>query len=350
MKSQAGLFLLLVRVGNCLFLQQNNPTSTETGVFERWLGSHGVERSVLIQDDSHVGGGRGLIASRRLEPGEVAALVPSTATLRLDSGLYDENDDWAGVMALNLLREQERGPESYRYEYIALGLPKEAPGTPCRWSSRHRASLQNATFVEECRQNSFWRRNQTSAHDAASHSKSFMHMIDLVCSRTLRGRDGSRQMVPLIDMANHAPSEAGGGYFSVDDQGNVALVVGRRGVDEGEAVTMDYGARTVDDFLLHYGFVPHRCDSDSVQIDVGETSVGLSWRDCQGYRGHGDAQIRTACVNELLKFPSSLEEDVRFVEAMPKGVSEAVQSALSYRIAKKSLLAGLAGVHSYESL
>jgi hypothetical protein len=157
-------------------------------------------------------------------------------------------------------------------------------------------------------------------------------------------------MVPLIDMANHAPSEAGGGYFSVDDLGNVALVVGRRGVNEGEAVTMDYGARTVDDFLHHYGFVPNRCDSDSVQVNVDDEPVGLTWRDCQGYSGHGDIQVRAACINEILKFPSSLEEDVRFVEAMPEGVSEAVQSALSYRIAKKSLLTGLAGVHSYNSL
>ena len=60
--------------------------------FEKWLDAHGVERNVVVQDETNVGGGRGLVACRRLEPGQVAAWVPISATLRLEGGLHDEND------------------------------------------------------------------------------------------------------------------------------------------------------------------------------------------------------------------------------------------------------------------
>jgi len=322
----------------------------DMGDFETWLDTQGVERSVRIQDDTNVGGGRGLVATRRLESGTVAAWVPVSATIRLEAGgLYDHDDNWAGIMAAKLMREKETGRKSPFFEYLEFGLPKEAPMTPCRWTSRNRLSLQNTTFVEECMRNSVWRRQQAVMYDGDDRrdNKTFMRMIDLVCSRTLRGRDGSRQMVPLIDMANHAPEEAGGGHFSIDETGNVALIVGRRGVDKGQSVTLDYGGRTVEDFLLHYGFVPTRCVSDSLTIDVDGKPLHLSWGDCEGYRGHNDARIREICIEMLRSFPTSLKDDASFVNDMPTGVSDALQAAFSYRIAKKSLLSCLSGVHEY---
>lgn len=325
----------------------NQKTATEMILpFDQWLDAVGVERQVSIQDDTNVGGGRGLVASRRMEPGEVAAFVPASATLRLEGGYHDEGDNWAGVLAVNLMHQREIGLGSPLYSYLQFGLPKQAPTTPCRWSSRDRLALQNSTFVEECLRNSVWRRQQALLH-GGSNCKSFMHMIDLVCSRTLRGRDGSRQMVPLIDMANHAPEEGGGGHFSVDERGNVALIVGRRGVNKGEPVTMDYGARTVEDFLLHYGFVPDRCSSDTVLVDCGDGPLHLSWKDCEGYRGHNDDVVREFCWKQLQTFPTSVQDDLSFMKTMPNDVSEALRSALSYRISKKSLLSGLAGLHSF---
>ena len=330
-------------------LAQNTLTQTfqpDVQHFEHWLDSHGVERSVTVQDDPSVGGGRGLVASRRLEPGEVAVFVPVSATLRLDGGLHDDNDNWAGVMAHNLLHHKEIGSRSPLYSCLEFGLPKEAPMTPCRWSSRDRMFLQNSTFAEECIRNSFWRRQQVALHDGSNY-KAFMHMIDLVCSRTLRGRDGSRQMVPLIDMANHAPTETGGGHFSVDEIGNVALIVGSRGVEKGQPVTLDYGARRVEDFLLHYGFVPHRCSSDSVLVKSSHGPLSLSWSDCEGYRGHRDAAVRELCLRELESFPTTLLDDLSLENSNPEGRNAAFRSVLSYRISKKSLLSCLAGANGF---
>eukprot|EP00977_Amphora_coffeiformis_P011624 scaffold2791_cov154-Amphora_coffeaeformis.AAC.8 len=323
---------------------------TEISHFENWLDVQGVERSVRIQDDTKVGGGRGLVATQRLEPGDVAAWVPVSATIRVEGGglFDDDNDNWAGVMAAKLMRETEIRQGSVYFEYLTTGLPNEAPTTPCRWTSRNRASLQNSTFVEECLRNSVWRRQQAVLHGGGrGDKKSFMRMIDLVCSRTLRGRDGSRQLVPLIDIANHAPEEAGGGHFSVDETGNVALIVGRRGVDKGQPVAMDYGGRRVEDFLLHYGFVPNRCASDSVTIDIDGKPSHLSWGNCEEYRGHKDVRVREICAEKLQSFPTSLKEDTSFLNNMPTVVSEALRAALSYRIAKKSLLSCLSGVHDY---
>ena len=334
------LAVLLIAHSTCGLAQP------KIGIFEKWLDARGIERNVIIHDDTSVGGGRGLIASCRLEPGVVAAFVPVSATLRLEGGPYDEDDNWAGVLASNLMHQAELGTGSQYAEYVDLGLPKEAPLTPCRWSTRERSSLQSEKFIKECLENSFWRRKQAIAH-GGSNNKSFMRMLDLVCSRTLRGRDGSRQLVPLIDMANHAPEEAGGGHFAIDEKGNVALIVGRKGIDEGQPVTMDYGARTVEEFLLHYGFVPDRCSSDIVHVERDGELVPLSWADCVGYRGHQDPYVREAALHKLQSFPTSLKDDVSIMNGMQDVISEALRSALSYRLSKKSLLACLAGSHDY---
>ena len=95
--------------------------ATDLFQFEQWLDARGVERAVLIQDDTSVGGGRGLVASRRLEPGEVAAVVPASVTLRLGGRLHDDNDDWAGIMAAKLMHENELGESSRLFHYLNSG-------------------------------------------------------------------------------------------------------------------------------------------------------------------------------------------------------------------------------------
>ena len=103
--------LLLVLIGSfAQGLLLTPPGRVVATDLESWLDGQGVERWVRIQDDTQVGGGRGLVATQTLKPGEVAAWVPVSATIRLEAaGRYDDEDNWAGVMAAQLMHETEKG-------------------------------------------------------------------------------------------------------------------------------------------------------------------------------------------------------------------------------------------------
>lgn len=333
----ATLLLTSQQHGGGNILEQQQPRTTDEAVLWDWLQD--VDHHVLIQDDGRAG--RGLVASRRLEPGQVVVSVPPHLTIRVEGDeSANENDDWAGVLAARLMTSR-----TYR-EY---GLPQTPPSIPARWTLQQQLELQNATLLEEIQQVNAWRHYQADRHCASQQEQSdFLYCLDLVCSRTLRGNDGSRQLVPLLDMANHAATEQGGGQFRVLPDGTVQLLVGNRGVHPGQAITLDYGARIVDDFLLHYGFVPDRCYSDAVTvpaIDGSKSDLALSWKDCQGYRGHADAAVREAARNVLVAFPTSLQDDVELLNG--EDSSNIDHATLSYRYAKKSLLSSLAGLHSW---
>jgi hypothetical protein len=322
-------------------LLSSPPEFTQLEHFHQWLDAAGVQRRAMIAMEDSAGGGRGLVATEHIQPGELAIRVPLKATVRLEAGQFDSDDNWAGVLAIKLLDEQAKGDESFFETYLNVGLPKEAPTTPCRWSFTQRLELQNTTLIAELDGNEAWENKQQVLNNAED-SDHFLKMLGLVCSRTLKGRDGSRQLVPLIDIANHAPQEAGGGHFKVDRDA-VYLYAGSRGVLPGEAITMDYGRRAVGDFLLHYGFIPTRCLTDSVVVPIQGEHISVAWKDCQGYAGHSDEVVRTACKNLLNSFPTTLEEDVSQLNEISGDVSEEYEAALQYRYAKKSLLASAMG-------
>lgn len=313
-----------------------------------WAVARGIQGKAEICCDDMAGGGRGLIATQDCAPGEVVLRVPLSATLRLEGdccATENEDDNWAGTLASKLMGEKKLGSSSHFETYLENGLPDEAPLTPCRWTSTERLALQNYTFVEESRLNAEWRTRQV-LRNQPSNVVEYLKMLDLVCSRTLKGRSGSRQLVPVMDIANHAPSETGGGHFQVVENDAVYLIAGSRGVNAGEPVLMDYGGRSVDDFLMHYGFVPDRCLSDCVLVPIEAGHRTLSWNDCQGYNGHPEAGVRQACEDLLMTFPTTLEEDVALLNELPLDTSEATRNALQYRYAKKSLLASVVGMQS----
>ena len=120
----------------------------------------------------------------------------------------------------------------------------------------------------------------------------------------------------------------------------------------GAQVCLDYGGRTNDQFLLHYGFVPHRNPSDRVKVLLpGHLSPvclctnatradgsqhHISWLDLgeplhKNVREAGDALLQS--------MPTSVEEDLNLLEE--KAGEQAL--ALQYRIGKKQLLRAIAG-------
>ena len=355
--------------------------------FSQWCIEQGIESRAAIQDSACaiVGGGggcRGLIAKERIEAGEIVVKVPLSATIlqlitttetTATDSWDDIDDDWAGLLAAKLLKEQKLGLASKYAPYLKEGLPNVAPFTPCRWSEDELTQLQNNTFISEVERNNCWRQEQCRRHCLEKESTdTFFTMLDLVCSRTLvRGRNQpsscQRMLVPLIDIANHVPLEAGGGEFKVDHEA-VYLFAGIGGIDAGQPVTLDYGPRTVEDFLLHYGFVPDRCWSDSVNVDVdvdqhqhqcnttgssstrssSSSSRTLRWMDCS-YHGHADQGMKDTCAGLLLHgYPTSMSEDLDLLlHDSKKDVTGAFSLALKYRFAKKSLLAAGAGISAF---
>lgn len=249
-----------------------------------------------------VDGLRGLVATEALKKGDVAVRVP------LDLAYVESRDGpnhWAARLALRL--DDDDDP------YVAA-LPT-APDVPTRWFEW---SLQNATFHEEILKTKQWRIDQGVDLDK----------LDLVCSRSL-ALNSCIAMVPFIDMANHVPTDRGGGFYELVD-GHVRIVAGTD-LDVGDAVNIDYGDRPVEDFLLHYGFVPDHNPRDTLRLPTGDL---ISWR----WR---DPSLETQALNLLDAMPTSLADDLSELAS----ASDARQcTTLRYRIAKKQLLSFAAGL------
>ena len=306
--------------------------------FDSWLSAIGVERRGQVVLTDHAG--RGLVATQSISPGGLVLKVPRDATIQQIECHEDNDDQWAGMLAVKLLEVDNEHP------FRKWGLPRQAPQTLCLWTLSDLSLLQNSTLVEEALHIADWKEQQYHRYGKDFDRDAFMTALGLVCSRTLKARDGSRQLVPLLDMANHAPAEAGGGYFEVDQEA-VYLYAGARGVKEGEPVVLDYGARPIEEFMLYYGFVPHRCSSDCVIVPVSDYHNALvCWSELEGYRGHPDESIRLACAKFLKTFPTSLNEDAQEINSQC-GLSDRKRQALLYRHAKKSLLCSAAGYNPY---
>lgn len=144
---------------------------------------------------------------------------------------------------------------------------------------------------------------------------------------------------------------------------------------------LDYGARSSDQFLLHYGFLPFPNPAEALflsppdgprSVSVSDSSPGpRSTLLCTLHAPRPDAarrpisrheitwtqlraplqeDIRLACAQTLAALPTSLEEDEEaLAEAEAKttcvgenGMSGDLLLALQYRVSKKRLLASAA--------
>jgi hypothetical protein len=92
-------------------------------------------------------------------------------------------------------------------------------------------------------------------------------------------------------MANHADSQSGGGArFRVDDAGCICLVV-TRDTPAGCEVLLDYGGRSNEEWLLHYGFIPGGTNEhDSVALPAQQCRVGVQ-SDDDGEGGEGGSDV-----------------------------------------------------------
>merc|ERR1712232_1513864 len=131
------------------------------------------------------------------------------------------------------------------------------------------------------------------------------------------------------------------------------LVVGDRGVFSGEEITLNYGDRPNDEWLLNYGFIPNRNTANVVVLPNQHKSNRrvVSWNDVQTL----DPKLRKECSMYLEEECSTaLKEDLaalQILTTMGKNLrssssinNNCSRMALEYRIARKTLLSAVAGV------
>jgi len=294
--------------------------------------------------------GRGLIATQDLAPGAVALRVPLEYTI-MEWDPHRDEDTWTGRLAHRLMNERMMqsptsainfdSPTSAILQAYTQALPVP-PSTPARgdWPISVLQEFDSKQFVEQIQQTQIWRYQQWENYCAGDHSmrQHFLDALDLVCSRAIRC--GNRVLlVPLMDMANHASQPEGGGYFQIQSgENSICLHVGERGVRQGKEITLDYGSRINEEWLLHYGFLPTRNSLERVTLP--ETQRVVTWDDVRTQ----DTSLREACQKYLQQASTTLEEDLRQLHiADTNGVDFRLQTAVQYRINHKILLSAIAG-------
>jgi len=333
------------------------PTSSVQSWGERnGVVCHGCEVGIAAS------GCRGLLATTCVQRSEPVLCVPRALTLSVDREDTNSMDplDWLTRLSLRLAEEIDAGESSPHSEFV-LSLP-EPPRGPCQWDDDELGLLQNTTMAKAASSRAVLRlaewskvrtrlrakavsqvgsRNPTLGAQALSQ-RTFERAWHLTSSRVIGARGARNQrgeqllLVPFIDMANHAAGT--GGHLSFDRaSGDVSLLAGTP-LAPGDEVTLDYGARSTDEFLLQYGFVPsyNPHDESTIALACG-TSAVVRWSDARD----AAPEVRSACQELLDAYPTTLEGDVAELASAPPFTSLA--TALSYRIAKKSLLRAVAG-------
>lgn len=315
-----------------------------SGALHVWSDAVGITRACKI---GHTSNGRGLVATRKLAAGETVLHVPRKLTLGVNREAGPGQPGWLTRLSLRLAEEIHAGEDGTHHDFVQ-SLPPPPDGPHC-WSSAQLAELQNATLAAEAKKRADelaaeWEKVSASTAVPRQH---FENAYGLAASRVIgaRGESGRRGerllLVPLLDMANHGHGV--GGHLEFDrESGDVSLIAGSD-LAEGDEILLDYGDRPTDEFLLQYGFVPERNPSDTtaVPLPCGAREV-VSWDDARG----ATPQVREACEAMLGGLPTSLAEDAAALAALRSSgtaLGSAEATALRFRLAKKQLLAAVAG-------
>jgi hypothetical protein len=307
-------------------------TAAQQQHLQTFLDGQGATRFCEIGQTTY---GRGLVATCDLEPGAMALQIPLSCAL-LETDPDKDEDSWTGRLANRLLLQSQEESSVY-----VQSLP-EPPSTPARgdWPEWMLQEFDHPEFLNEISEAQDWRYQQWERHCGSyQHRQAFLDALDLVCSRTIRtGQD--LMLVPLLDMANHASRPQGGGYYKHDDANHsICLFVGERGVRAGSEITLDYGSRRNEEWLLHYGFLPDRNAAETVQLP-GETPRVVSWEDV----GTADASLQQDCLDYLeQQMETSLEEDFQRLRDGLRIDDIRLDFALNYRVSRKILLSAVAG-------
>ena len=307
----------------CIAQKSNGLANPKEANLQGFIDESGGRRSCQIGTSKH--GVRGLLATSDLRPGEAVLQIPLSCVLvEQDDGM----ESWPGRLANQLINRSK----DCCYK---ASLP-EPPCTPARgdWPASILDAFENPSFIDEINEAHEWRMSQYEQHcGVQAKEQEFLNTLDLVCSRTIRIKN-ELMLVPLLDMANHASRNQGGGYFKKLES-SVCLMAGDRGVRNGEEVTLDYGDRRNEEWLIHYGFLPDRNAAETITLPQSKPVV--SWDDV----GTLNVELRQQCLEYLNESKSSLEEDLGLLHSPIDDFR--MVTAIKYRVDRKILLSAIAG-------
>jgi hypothetical protein len=298
----------------------------QVGALVGWCVQRGAQGDGLAVSPGGPGGrGRGVVATRAIEPGETLLTIPLSLGIVDEPGGHPAACDaavlartpWVARLACRLLQESAAGAASEWAPYMAL-LPR-AVATPLRDDAALAALAPYAPLAAEAA--------EVRAHAAAAYAAlqedapaalagatlpQFLDAVSVVYSRAygFRAAAGAavtgylRVMVPLADMINHGGDEspAAGALFPpgrdasnvrweiapVDENADAAAdaavggggfamsVVASAPLAEGDEALFSYNEQSNDHFLCYYGFVPTRNAHDDIVL-WASADEALAW-------------------------------------------------------------------------
>jgi len=305
-------------------VESNRLVPEKVRSFNAWLQSNGVKSakvSLGVADEEH-GGGLGLRvnsgggAAASVGKGEVLVSVPfsvcfdAAASRKELSPFLNDFDGWtgaAGCIAVHLMREFNKGPESAWAPWLAL-LPEAgqtgALDLPLFWPPQAAAVLEGCSTrpitelqVEADEDFAWLEENVFEPHRGAFPAEAFSALQWRKCLGLALSRScfvsGATRVVPLLDFVNHddlargeftGPEGSGGvakaaaalgslssKMFGGSTGGEVKFVA-ERSYESGEEACVSYGTRTCSEYLEEFGFVPSSTASGS---SLAELVFGL---------------------------------------------------------------------------
>lgn len=293
---------------------------TATQEFARWAQDEGLPRQAVTLR-TVPGQGRGLVAAREINKGELLLGVPRRLLLTPRRALEELPEEHAealaelpeySVLAGYLAAAATPGyiPETSFSKYIAALPP--ASGCVIEWPEREtrellRGSPTLTAALERRAQADFMRAELRDAFNAAGlrppPDGALTWALSMLLSRAVRLENmavetaagdatkggagegkGELALVPWADFANHSPTANASGahidWRSGVTSGAVTLPAARD-YREGDQVFGSYGDRTSAELLLSYGFVP----ADTPPCEAVDVALALpaddEWREAK---------------------------------------------------------------------
>ena len=215
---------------------------------------------------------------------------PSLAFAPLDAVLRHVPDTlWQLQLGLRLLSERTKAlssasAASFFQPYIDL-LPLSFPTVPLFFQRDDLLALQYPPIVQQVVKRSKLLLSLTSIIrqlqiESPQQDPFFGQHVDVnalgwamtaVSSRAFSFHQ-HRRLLPLIDMANH--SFAPSAHLSSDEF--TLTLTATRALEAGEELTLNYGARSNDDFLINFGFVHDDNPHDDILLKWDPATVQLA--------------------------------------------------------------------------
>ncbi|KAG1666921.1 hypothetical protein FOA52_005981 [Chlamydomonas sp. UWO 241] len=255
-------------------------------------------------------GERGFLAIQNISKGDVLLRVP--LRLAFTDFADDEESDrlmyegapWSVCLSAKLLRAMSAGSTSPFWPYTQV-LPKLVPAPMETLSWEQMQEIQYQPGKEALDKYNWLLADAYSSCSAEAlggkgdekpSEEMFQWAMSVVHSRTFGnaapgGGVGVRMLVPLVDMFNHGGDETESGMLNdpshipsdnvrwdVVQSGDdwEMVVTATTDVEPGYQLLLCYGARSNDDFFLHYGFVPEANPHESVVL-FNDLEEALDW-------------------------------------------------------------------------